>query len=143
MKPKFLFHGSGTLIRSTHLKINQPKDKSEKENNLLGVYATDRKDIAIAMSLTTEKYTRSFGDYHQTPFQAIFVRGQPKKKFVYLYKVSSKNFTEQPKGSHQWVSPKHAKIIERTRLPVKDLEQYWRLATKKEKDWFYAQIKKQ
>ena len=107
-----------------------------------GVYATDRKDIAIGMALTTEKYTKSFGDYSKKPFQAIFVRGSPKKKPVYVYKISAKGFAEKPKGSHQWINQKNALILGKEILATAELRQCWRKATIKEKKRYYS-VKKQ
>jgi len=140
MKPKYLYHGSRLLIKNKFLKPNRPSDKTQKENYLYGVYATDRKDIAIGMALTGDKYTKSFGDYQKKPFQAVFVRSQPKRKFVYVYKVSSKTFKEQPKGSHQWVSSEPVKILNIQKIKVEN--KLWRKATKKEKTWYYK-MKKQ
>ena len=137
MAPKFLYHGTGAKIRSKFIKVNQPTDKSRAENSIFAVYAADRCDIAKGMALTTEKYTKSFGDYDQKPFQAIFVRGEPKKERVYLYKVSSKGFIEKPKGSHQWVSTENVKIISCETFLVKNLDSSWRKATIKEKVWYY------
>ena len=138
MSKQHLFHGSGKAISSKYLKVNRPSDNSQKENCIQGVYATDREDIAIGMALTTEKYTKSFGDYSKKPFKAIFVRGKPKQKFVYLYKISGNSFIEKPKGSHQYVSEKDVLIIERKKLAVSNLDNYWRKATSKEKEWYYS-----
>ena len=138
MTSKYLFHGSGKAISSKYLKVNKPSDTSQDENCIYGVYATDREDIAIGMSLTTEKYTKSFGDYSKKPFQAVFVRGKPKQKFVYVYKVSSKGFVEKPKGSHQFISEKDVLILERKKLLVSELSNFWRKATSKEKEWYYT-----
>ena len=138
MAPKYLFHGSGNAIFSKSLKVNKPSDASQKENCIYGVYTTDRRDIAIGMSLTTEKYTKSFGDYSKKPFKAIFVRGKPKQKYVYVYKVSSKGFVEKPKGSHQWICEEDTLILEKEKLLVSELDNFWRKATSKEKEWYYA-----
>lgn len=139
---KFLYHGSGVSISSKYLIPGMPSDKSQKENYLLGVYAADRKDIAIGMSLTTEKYTKSFGDYSKKHFKAIFVRGKPKQKYVYLYKLSSSGFFEKPKGSHQFISDKKVEILEKQKFLVSELNDYWRIATKREKEWYYSIKKK-
>ncbi len=137
MPKKYLFHGSGKKISSKYLNPNKPSDISQKENCINGVYATDRKDIAIGMTLTNEKYTKSFGDYSKKPFQAIFVRGAPKQKYVYVYKISSKGFAERPKGSHQWVSEKNSQILKEEKLKTSELGSLWRKATLKEKEWYY------
>lgn len=138
MPPKYLFHGSGEAISSKYLRVNRPSDNSQEENCINGVYATDREDVAIGMSLTKEKDTNSFGDYTKKPFKVIFVRGRPKRKYVYVYKVSGNSFIEKPKGSHQFVSEKDVLILERKKLLVSELDKYWRKATKEEKDWYYS-----
>ena len=138
MVPKSLYHGSGKEITSRYLNPNKPLDNSKKENCICGVYATDRRDIAIGMALTTEKYTKSFGDYSKKVFKAIFVRGKPKQKFVYIYKVSSNNFIEKPKGSHQWICKTNVLIIEKKKLLVSKLDESWRKASKEEKRWYYS-----
>jgi len=135
---KILYHGSGKLISSKYVKVSKPSDNSQDENCSLGVYATDRKDIAIGMSLTTEKYTKSFGDYSKKPFKTVFVRGKPKQKFVYIYKVSSKYFIENPKGSHQWISNKDVLILNKEKFLVSELNEFWRKATSNEKKWYYS-----
>lgn len=124
MKPKYLYHGSGVLIKGNHLKLSRPSDDSRKHNYVYGVYATDKKDIAVGMSLTGDKYTRSFGDYHQKPFRVVFIRGQPKSKLVYVYKVLSKSFKEKPKNSHQWISLEPAKIITINKYKTINLKKY-------------------
>ncbi len=142
MTTKKLYHGSGKLVRSKFLEVNKPKDKTNKENNIEGVYATDDKNIAIGMALTTEKYTKSFADYSSKPFQIIFVRGKPKQKFVYVYEVNAKNFEEKPKGSHQWINTEKVEIIKREKYLVSKLNKFWRKATKEEKKYYYNLVEK-
>ncbi len=142
MKPKFLYHGSNVLIKGKFLKVNRPIDKSSIHNFIHGVYATNRKDVAKGMALTGFKFTKSFGDYSKKPYKSIFVRGKPKEKFVYVYKVSSLSFNERPKGSHQWVSESDVKIISVEKFSVSELGEYWRKATAKEKLWYYKQKSK-
>lgn len=89
------------------------------------------------MALTGFKNTRSFGDYSKKPFKVIFVRGELKEGFVYVYRVSSDSFIEKPKGSHQWISKKDVKIIDVEKFSVSSLKDFWRKATEKEKLWYY------
>ncbi len=133
MKPKFLYHGSGTAIRGKYLRPFRAGDESRKENALCAVYATERKDIALGMSLVGQPYTHSYGNFDEKPFVAVFLRGKPTRRYAYVYNVSSSSFDERPKGSHQWVSSEPVKIISKERYLVKDLDQCWRPATKKEK----------
>lgn len=131
MKPKYLFHGTGILIKGRYLLPYRPSDKGQK-----AVYATERKDIAIGMALTTGKYITSFGDYRKKPFKVIFIRGKPKKPYVYVYTISSKSFTEQPKKSHQWISKIPVKILSKQKYLVKNLNSYWRKANQKDKEFY-------
>lgn len=128
MGPEFLFHGTGIAIKGKYLLPKTPSDKSYTENYQNAVYATDRKDIAIGMALTTEKYTTTFGDYRKKPFKVIFLRGEPKKQYVYVYKIKSKNFIKQANIPHQWVSKVPVKIISKERYLVKNLNAYWHKA---------------
>lgn len=137
MKPEYLYHGTRKRIKRNKLIPYRSKDKSQKENSLNAVYATNRKDIALGMALTGDKYTKSFGDYHQKPYRSVFVRGQPKTKFVYVYKISSKTFEEKPKDSHQYISLQPAKVISVNKYLTENLSSYWRKATVKEKEWYY------
>ncbi|MAG47857.1 hypothetical protein CL617_04585 [archaeon] len=142
MKPKFLYHGSNALIKEKFLKENTPTDKTSIHNYFFGVYATDNKDIAKGMALAGFRFTKSFGDYSKKPFKIIFVRGKPKGRFVYVYKVSSSSFIENPKRSHQWISRKNVKIINVEKFSVDSLKEFWRGATAKEKLWYYKQKSK-
>ncbi len=141
MVPKYLYHGSGKNIMSEYLKVNKPTDNSAQENCINGVYATDQKDIAIGMALATEKQTKSFADYSKKPFKIIFVRGEPKKKQVYLYKVSSEGFTEHPPSSHQWVCKNNVAIISKEVLITSKLSKSWRKATENEKKYYFSMKK--
>jgi hypothetical protein len=49
---KILFHGSSNKLIGEKLNPSQGEDSEERpENNIFGVYATDRKDLAIAMGI--------------------------------------------------------------------------------------------
>lgn len=138
MRPLYLFHGSGNLIKEKYLLPFKASDKSNSENSLTGVYASEFLEIAQGMALTTCKYTRSFADYSSRPFQVVFVRGNPKERYIYIYKVSSIGFNELPENSHQWVNLQKVKIIECKKYSSKNLNQLWRKATLSEKKWFYC-----
>jgi hypothetical protein len=134
MKPKYLYHGSSRNISGNTLIPKKAKDTHKKENCENAIYATERRDIAIGMSLTGQKNPHSFADYEKKPVKIIFTRNFPKMKFTYLYKVSSKTFSQN--SPHQWVSFEPVKILEKVKLKTKDISKYWRLATQKEKEWF-------
>ncbi len=133
-KPKTLFHGSNSEIETGFLESSKPNDKASKSNSQNGVYATDIFDCAKGMSLTGEQWA-FVKDYTEKDFKVIFVDEPPtpkKKRFV--YEVSSETFKEDPKGSHQWVSKEKVKILNITKYSTEDLKQYWRMATKEEKE---------
>ena len=139
MKPKYLYHGTSRKIRGKYLIPFKASDKSSKANSLKAVYATERKDIALGMALSSAKYTKSMGNYAEKPYASAFVRGDPTKhlKQVYLCKLSSKTFEQKPKGSHQWVSLEPIKVLSIKTFKTKDLNQYWRKASDKEKKYYY------
>lgn len=141
MKPKYLYHGSSISIKGNYLKPSKPSDSHKKANYENAVYATDRKDIAIGMSLTGQKYFHSFANYEAKLVKIIFTKSYPKMKYTYLYKVSSGKFINN--SLHQWISFEPVKILKKVKLEVKNLSQYWRIGTQTEKKWFFNAIKKQ
>jgi len=140
MVSRYLWHGSAKRIRSRFLLAYRPGDRSSEDNSLLGVYATDRKDIALGMALAGSPHTRSFGDYERRPFQIVFVRGSPRLRYVYVYNVASRGFVERPPGSHQWVAANAVRILSREKHSVASLSRYWRRGTRVERKWFWSNL---
>ena len=65
---------------------------------------------------------------------ATIYGGWPKHTYFYLYILSSKDFINKPRGSHQWVSLKAVKPEKIEKLKVKDYLYLIRKATKIEKE---------
>jgi hypothetical protein len=140
-KPKFLWHGS--IKKFNFLNPSKAKDNSgENESNLFGVYATDIKELAIGFGLIDKKYDK-FADYNKNPVQMVVINGEIRKgESFYLYKISSKDFTEKPKNSHQWFSFKKVKPLEILKLEVDDYNYLTRKATKKDIKYYKSIIGK-
>ena len=134
MRPTDLYHGTRNRICDTHLRPHTASDTTQKENCQRAVYATDRKDIALGMSLTGDPGTKSMGDYEKKPYQTAFVEGKPAPGKRYLYTVDGRSFTESPPGSHQWTSKEPMKILKEETFETEELKVYWRVATEEEKD---------
>ena len=129
----YLYHGSGVNIRGKYLRPFKPGDISHKDNGLLAVYATDRKRIAIGMSLTRDDGTKSMANYDEKKFQVTFIEGEPRRKKRYVYTIARAGFIQTPAGGRQWTSPKPAKILKKDVYDTADLGQYWRKSTKRDR----------
>lgn len=138
MKAEILFHGSSTKIDGDFLVPHKARDSSQEENAQMAVYATERKDIALGMALSSLPDTASFGNYEEEPYQSVFVEGEPKEGTIYLYEIPADTFEERPEGSHQWISLVKVKVLSVEEFDVAELQEYWRLATEKEKEWYYG-----
>ncbi len=138
-KPKILFHGSKRKIKD-FLEPQKATDKKSKSNSQNAVYATDRFECALGMSLTGDQ--KAFADYQEKDFKAVFVKEPPTPKIQrFVYEVSSDTFEENPKGSHQWSSKFKAKILKTHVYSTKQLSKYWRMATEEEKKNLNKNIK--
>ncbi|VVB80555.1 Uncharacterised protein [uncultured archaeon] len=126
---KFLYHGSNKEIKL--LIPKQPSDP-KKENSLKAVYATDRKDYALAMGLTNQKGSTSFITFN--PVKLHFVRGKPKMKFIYLHYLSPKNFKKNSENQYLSFKPVESILIEKY-FPY-ELRHLWTKSNKKELNKF-------
>lgn len=128
---KILFHGSRFKINN-YLEPRKADDKNSQINSKQAIYATDRIECALGMSLTGEQW--AFANYNDKDFKVIFVEEQPTPKIArYIYEISGDDFEEQPKGSHQWISFKKVRILKTHIYSTEDLKKYWRMATDDEK----------
>lgn len=125
MKPRILYHGSNKKI-----KILEPRTPylDTKENSMKAVFATSNKDLAIAMGLTTQKGTESFGS--RDKLMINFVKGYPKMRYVYLYYLNSKYF--KLNRGNEYTSTKEVKPLKIEKYSVSDLTPLWRKSNKKE-----------
>lgn len=123
MKTLYIYHGSPKKLIGKKIIARLPHDiKNKKENILKGVYASDLKEVAIAMaiiscrgvlyaSLSTSKPTAKPGIIHE---------GWPTQKYVYLYTFNAKDFKKTSKSSHQWRCLKSIEPINTKKLKVKN-----------------------
>jgi len=132
---KTLFYGSRFEIKD-YIKPQQATDKLSSENCQNGVYATDIFEVAKGMSLTGEQW--AYANYNDKDFKIIFVEEPPTPSITrYVYEIDAKDFIESPKGSHQFVSFKPAKILKVHTYTTEDLKDYWRQAIKEEREEMY------
>jgi len=139
MKPKYLYHGSPNKLIGDSLMPSKGDDSKDRpENNQLGVYAIDTKEIAIAMAIISSKGVIGAGldDYRPGKAPGIIHIGKPQKKYVYLYTLSPKGFKRTPSTKGQWISKKPVKPIKIEKLNIKDYKHLIRYSKKDEaKKW--------
>lgn len=139
-KIKYLYHGSLKKLKGEMIPFI-PQDVGKVKNNIIkGVYATNKKNVAIAMALIKPKGIAA--SLYFKPPKAIVYRGWPRRKYFYLYTLPRDSFKESPKGSGQWVSRKPIKPIKVERLEVRNYLNLLKKATKKQKEEFYSRLKK-
>jgi hypothetical protein len=135
-KPKVLFHGSRFEIED-FLEPRPAKDYSKKDNSQIAVYATDRFECAVTMSLSGE--SPAFSNYAERNPKIVFMHQTPNpEKTTYVYEVPSNTFTETS-AKHQWISKVKVPILKTRVFKTENLGNYWRLATEEE---FNAKWKK-
>jgi hypothetical protein len=125
MKPRILYHGSNKKI--SILKPRQPS-LDLKENSMKAIFATSNKNLAIAMGLTAQKGTESFGS--RDKLMINFVKGYPKMKYVYLHYLKFKDF--KLNRGEEYISTKEVKPYKIKKYKVPELTHLWRKSNKKE-----------
>ncbi len=133
-KSKYLWHGSPKKIEGDMLLPRKGRDiRNVPENVQVGVYASDNKDIAIAMALVKcVGMVRGGLYYDKTPIQGIAYEGWPAQEQIYVYKLSSNTF-RQSGGERQWVSSEPVTYVNIEEIPVKDVIHLLRKPTYEEK----------
>jgi len=143
-KPKILYHGSPNKLIGNNLMPSKGEDYEDRpENNQTGVYATEVKEIAIAMAIISSKGVIGAGldDYKPGKSPGIIYIGRPKQKYVYLYTLSPEGFKQTPSIKKQWISKKPVKPIKIERLNVKDYKHLIRYPEEEEvKKWKEKQL---
>ena len=137
MKPMYLYHGSGKKIQDS-LIPKKASDKTNKDNSLNGVYATNWRKWAIIMGIFGSRGIKRASTHitGKNKIDAVLYEGYPKQDYFYLYTLPSKTFKNKPKGGLQWVSLKAVKPKKIEKLAIKDYIHLIRKATKKEKkEW--------
>ena len=136
-KPKFLYHGSPNKLIGKSLIPSKGYDSEDRpENNQLGVYATNVKEIAIAMAIVSSKGVIGAGldDYKLGKAPGVIHVGKLKQKYVYLYTLSSKEFKPTPSIKDQWISKKSVKPIKIEKLYINDYKHLIRYSKKDERE---------
>ncbi|MCK4553292.1 hypothetical protein KAT80_03750 [Candidatus Pacearchaeota archaeon] len=147
IKIKVLYHGSSKKLIGDKLFPKQSIDLEKNLENLIkGVYATDIKDLAIAMAIICSKGTYSssldFEEYKKGESKGIIYKGWPKQKHIYLYTLPIQSFKKSQGINHQFVSKKPVKPLKIEKLLIKNNLHLVRKATKKEKNiWTKKYIK--
>jgi len=134
MKPKYLYHGSVKRIEGNKLLPRQARDLENLPENLHKVvYATNIKNIAIAMAIISCRGVNASSlKFKKKPFGIIY-EGSPKQNYIYLCVLPSKTFKQEGGGGNQYYSLKPVKPIKVEKLKVRDYLLLVRKATKKEK----------
>ena len=133
--PNVLYHGSPNKLRGDMLNPSWGDDSEERpENNIRGVYATDRKDLAMVMAMVRCKDVigGSIEGYKKGKLDARLYGNYPKQEFIYLYYLSSKGFKITRIDKHQFVSKVAVKPIKVEKIKVSDYYHLARVATKAE-----------
>ena len=130
-----LYHGSPRKLVGKKLNLSWGDDSEERpENNLLAVYATDRKDLAIVMAIMACKDVigGSIDEYKKSKLDARIYGDYPNQQFIYLHYLPIKTFKQTKIDKHQFVSLVAVKPIRTEEIRVKDYHHLLRLATKDE-----------
>jgi len=144
-KLKILFHGSPNKLIGDELNPSQGDDSDERpENNQFGVYATDRKDLAIVMGIIGCKDVvgGSIDEYQDGKLNARIYGEFPKQEYIYLYHLPVETFKQTKIDEHQFVSLVAVKPIEVERIKVKEFTHLIRKTTKEETDYWMKKYKK-
>ncbi len=141
---KILFHGSSNQLVGEELNPSQGDDSDERpENNLFGVYAADRKDLAIVMAILGCKDVigGSIDEYEEEKLNARIYGEFPKQEFIYLYHLPVQTFKQTKIDKHQFVSLIAVKPIKVEKLKVKNFTHLIKKATKEETDYWMKKYK--
>lgn len=133
---KYLYHGSSKKLIRDKLIPKKPTDLGKRKRDIRrGIYASDKKEIAIAMAMISCKGVEySSLSFNKKPFGTIY-KGKPQQTYVYLYTLFSDKFKKI--GKDEWISSVPIKPIKIEKLKIKDYINLIRKATKEEKErWF-------
>ena len=141
-KPESLYHGSVREIEGNKLLPKRAQDLGERPENLhVAVYATNIKEIAIAMAIISCKGVNSSSlEFKRKPFGIIY-QGWPKQEYIYLYTLPSRTFEQEGGSGTQWYSLKSVKPSKLEKLSVKEHIHLVRKATDKERKNFFKKYK--
>jgi len=143
-KPKVIYHGSPNLLIGETLNPSKGEDSIERpENNLLAVYGTDRKDLAIMMGVLGCKGVvgGSIDSYKGDKLNARIYGAFPKKKYVYIYHLLASSFKQTKIDKHQFVSFVAVRPLKVEKLEIIKFRYLIRRATKEETDCWVRKYK--
>jgi len=122
-KLKVLYHGSPNKLIGDTLNLSEGTDSDERlENNLFGVYASDRKDFAIVIAIFNCKGVLggSIEGFAKNKIDARIYGNFPKQKYVYIYVLPLKTFKRTKSIEHQFISDKPVKPIKIEKILISD-----------------------
>ena len=133
MIAKKLYHGSIREIKGDYFRPKQPQDLEKNPDNLhMVVYATSKKEVAIAMAIISCKGVNWASlSFKRKPYGIIY-EGWPKQEFIFLYTLPSKSFRMSGGGGKQYVSADPVKPLSVEKLAVQDYLYLVRKGTEKE-----------
>lgn len=138
VKNKFLYHGSPKKLIGNKLIPTLADDLERNPENMKeGVYATDLKDIAIAMAIISTKGVLGAGlnNFGNGKYGKIYL-GKPKQKYIYLHTLPLDTFSKCKGVDNQYFSKMPVIPIKTERISVKDYMYLIKKATRKEVvDW--------
>jgi len=135
-KMKILYHGSPRRLKGDRLIPTRAEDLEKNQENMKkGVYATDKKEMAIAMAIISSKGVlgASLDDFGNGKYGKIYF-GKPKQKYIYLHILPKENFEKCNSVKNQHFSKKAIKPLITERLLVKDYMELIKYADKKESE---------
>lgn len=132
----YLYHGSSRKLRGEYLLPHKGDDSEERaENNLLAVYATDHRELAIIMALISceDILGGSIDEYYEDGrVNATLYRGFPKQEYIYLHYLPIEGFSQTKIDKHQFVNPNKVKVVKTEKIKVKECKNLIKLASKEE-----------
>lgn len=132
----FLYHGSSRELEGEKLIPHKGYDSDERpENNLVAVYATDHKELAIIMAIIGCKDVvgGSIDEYFEDGSVNAKIYGNyPKQKYIYLHYLSPQGFSQTKIDKHQFVNQNSVKPIKTQKIKVVDYQHLLRLASEEE-----------
>ena len=134
-----LYHGSPNKLIGDKLNLSKGEDSDERpENNQLGVYATDKKELAIVMGIfgCKDVLGGSIDEYKDDELNAIIYGDFTKQEYVYVYYLPIETFKKTRIDKHQFVSLVEVKPIKVESIKVKDYLHLIKRATKDETDYW-------
>lgn len=138
-KLTILYHGSSNKLIGDKLNPSQGDDSDERpENNQFGVYATDRKDLAIVMAILgcEDVIGGSIDEYQDDKLNARIYGEFPKQEYIYVYHLPIETFKQTQIDKHQFVSLIAIKPVKVEKLKLKEFTHLIKKATKEETDYW-------